>query len=337
MDAKTIKIKCEKPFGIVIKSEARKYIQYAFNGAEKVLIVADETVFRLFGNGLKKLVKNAGAEAYTFIYPTGESAKNKHVLDKLLILMTELNIKKTDCLLAFGGRSSAQLAGFASFIFKSGVPYVYLPTTLMGMINPMTDGKVGVDFLGKKDLLSNKYYPVAVFIDPDYLKTLPALCVQDGYAEIIRRMMIGNKKLIQRMEVEDLPVEELISASISVGEKMKSNRLFSLKKKSKYAIPFSSAAEKIIGLGVPYGKLIACGIMATIDSAMTLGISSAIDERMVKLFEKYQIKWDIGIALSKLWQTILETDKKKISLVLPSGMGKLRVCKLTKEKIKERF
>ena len=53
MKGKSIKIKCEKPYGVIVAKESRNYAQYMFSGAQKALIVSDETVFRLYGNGLK--------------------------------------------------------------------------------------------------------------------------------------------------------------------------------------------------------------------------------------------------------------------------------------------
>jgi len=339
-----LKINCERPYGVIISSGARKYAGYALDGAKKALIVSDETVFRLYGNGLKNIVKSAEAEAYTFIFPTGENGKNKHVLDKLLILMTELDLKKTDCVIAFGGRSVASLVGFACKIFKGGIPYMYIPTTLSGMLDLCMEGKAGVDFIGKPDLLSVRNYPIAVFSDSDYLKTLPAVHFQNGIAEIIRLGMIGDGEMIELMEKEDpenpLNIDDLIFRALNVKISLKRRNILGMRKLGgvgRYALDFSAIAEKIVGLKIPYGKLVAYGMVISAETAMALGLTKDMDERMISLFAKYEIKWDIGIVTSKLWQTFIKTDKKKITLVLPKAPGKLTVKKMTKEKIKEKF
>lgn len=339
----SIKIKCQKPYGAIVAEGARKYAGYALDGAQKALIVSDETVFRLYGNGLKKIIKNAGAEAYTFIFPSGENGKNKHVLDKLLILMTELDLKSTDCLVAFGGCSVASLVGFAGKIFKGGVPYVYMPTTLSGMLDLCVSGKVGVDFIGKTDLLRETNYPLAVFADTEYLKTLPAVHMQNGLAEIIRLGMIGDGEMVELMENGEPSIDELIYRAVMVKLKLGKKSLLAGKNfaegKGRFALNFSAVAEKIVGLKVPYGKLVAYGMVIASETAMALGIASGLDERMIALLAKYDIKWDIGIVTTKLWQTFLEKNKtkNKITIVLPTKVGKVAIRKINGDKIKEIF
>ncbi len=331
---KTIKIKCSKPFGALIAPEASKYLEYAISGAEKVLVVADETVFRLYGNSIKRIVKNSCDQTYTFIYPTGESGRTKHVLDKLLILMTELGIKNTDCVVAFGGRSSASITGLATQIFNGGIPYVFVPTTLSGMINPFLDGEVGVDFLGQKKLLRGINYPVACFIDTNYLKTLSPEGMRAGYAEIIRRAMVGDGKLIKDMQSGSADIERMIYSAIKQSEKAKSP-IFS--KKSRFALNFGEVAESACAAGVPTDRLIGFGIVTAIDTAMALGVSYGLEEPMLNLLNKYGIKWDVGLSINKMWAKISEYQGKKVALVLPKKPGKTKIVKLTREKIKDSF
>lgn len=333
MEMKTIRLKTKQPFGIIICPGARKYAEYALDGCKKILIVSDETVFRLYGNSIKKTVKNVGAEAFTFILPVGENGKNKHVLDKLLILMTELNMGNNDCVIAFGGGSVAKLVGFASAIFKGGVPYVFMPTTVMGMTYSLSDGKSSVDFLGKKDLLSLESYPRAVFCDTEFLNTLPASNLQEGYAEIIRRIMATDKNALDKLASEELSIEQIIYLAILAGEKLKKS------KNARFAKTFASVAEKIMGISAKSGKATAFGIMAAVDTAITLGANSQIEDKVSGILKKYDIKWDLGISTVELWNTILIESESldNISVILPDNNGKCKTKKLSRETIKETF
>ncbi len=333
---KTIKIKCPRPFGAVIARDATNYLDYAVSNAQKVLIVADENVFKLYGNSIKKSIKAEGVQTFTFIYPSGESGRTKHVIDKLLILMTELGIASTDYLIAFGGRSSASIAGLASHLFKGGVPYIFIPTTLMGMINPVSDGKVGVDFLGQKQLLCAINYPVACFIDTKYLKTLPPEHMRDGYAEVIRRAMIGDGQLIKEMQDDSVDFERMVYSSIKTSEKSKF-ALFGKAKKYRFALSFSEVAEKTCASGTSFDRLVGFGMITAIDTAMALGVSYGLEEPMLNLLAKYGIKWDVGLSINKMWQKISEYDGNKVALALPKKPGKIKIVKLSKDKIKETF
>ena len=341
MDIKTIKIKCEKPFGVVVAAGARRYAEYAVSGAKKVLIVSDETVFRLYGAAMKKIVKSTGAEAFTFIFPSGEKGNNKHVLDKLLILMTELNLSSSDYLIAFGGRAVASLTGFASAVFKSGVPFVFVPTTISAMIDAGVSGKCRVDFLGKREQLGIINYPLATFCDTEFLTTLPSASAIDGYAEIIRRASVTDGALIDRMLSEQVPIEEMIFSAIVASEKFRAekfNGLTKIKDKKNFALVFATVAERITGVGVPYGKAVAFGIMAAADAGETLDVSRGEEEKFVKLFAKYGIKWDLGISIARLWQEVLSFyGTYKIPVILPKRSGKVTVRRLTSDKIKEIF
>ena len=331
MKGKSIKIKCKKPYGVIVATEGRKYIQHLLLGVGKTLIVSDETVYRLYGNELKKLIQNSGAQVYTFIYPNGENGKTKHVLDKLLILMTELDLTEQDCLVAFGGQAVASLTAFACNVFKGGIPFVYMPTTLMGMINPLYQGVVGVDFLGKRDLLKTENYPIAVVCDPDYLITLPVNYLQDGIAEIIRRAMVGDSELLELMESEQAPFEQMIFSAIRIGKKKANKRIF------RFGLDFAQVAEKLAGLKVSYGKLVAFGMVTAFETAMAIGLTKENEERLLSLLKKFSISYDLGVANKNLWQAIIDNAKRKHTFILPKKMGKVKVKELTEDKIKETF
>ena len=326
---KTIKIKGEKPYGVLVALDGRKYLPYSLNGAKKVLIVSDEGVFKLHGDMLKRIVKGACDSVYTFIYPSTENGKGKHVLDKLFILMTELNITKDDCIIAFGNQTVASLVGFASAVFKGGVPYIYIPTTFLSMLNCASKKRASIDFIGKNELLSVANSPVAVFVDPYFLATNKEQDLQDGYAEAIRLFMAMDKNALLLLEKGDMPLEDLIYKIIKI--KATPN------KKQAFAMLFSNAIQSAGAINPTYSKLVASGIMSAIDAGMTLGVCEDVEQRVALLFKKFNVNFDAGISSDKMWEQILSVENKKINLILPSGFGSVRIIQKTKEKIKETF
>ena len=328
---KTIKIKGEKPFGVLIANDGRKYLPYSLNGAKKVLIVSDESVFKLHGDTLKKIIKGSCENVYTFIYPSTENGKGKHVLDKLLILMTELNVTKDDCLIAFGSQTVASLVGFASAVFKGGVPYVFVPTTFMAMLNCASKKKAGIDFIGKNDLLSVANSPVAVFVDPYFLATNKPQDMQDGYAEVIRLFMAVDKKSLLLLENDQIQIEDIIYNIINIKTKQIGA------KKQAFAMVFSNAIQNAGAINPTYSKLVANGIMFSIDAGMILGKCEDIEHRVAKLFKKFDISFDAGVSSDKVWEQILKGEDKKVAFVLPTSFGSTKLIQKTKEKIKETF
>ena len=135
----------------------------ALGGAKKIMIVTDSKVYKLYGRFLDKYFPNA--KIYYHKIPSGESGKDFQVYYELTEVLYSLNFCRNDAIIAFGGGSVGDLAGFVAATFMRGMKFVSVPTTILAMVDSSIGGKNAVDFNGAKNLVGTFYSPQLVFVD----------------------------------------------------------------------------------------------------------------------------------------------------------------------------
>ena len=103
-------------------------------------------------------------------------------------------------LIALGGGVIGDLTGFIASVFIRSIPYVQIPTTLIGQVDSSIGGKTAVDLPQGKNLLGTFYQPRAVFADIRFLDTLPEKEFNNGLAEIIKSGAIEDEGLFKTLE-----------------------------------------------------------------------------------------------------------------------------------------
>ena len=139
----------------------------------------------------------------THLIPSGEEAKSTMVVERL---WRELAIGRDGWIVAFGGGSTTDVAGFVAATHLRGVPWVAVPTTLVGMVDAAIGGKTGINTESGKNLVGAFHYPVQVVVDPTFLATLPAEERRAGLAEVVKTGLLAGEALWE------LPEQELIRA-----------------------------------------------------------------------------------------------------------------------------
>lgn len=102
---------------------------------EEVFVVSDATVYRLYGDYLETLLKEEGYQPLKYLLEPGESAKTWHNAEKILDRMLAGNLGRQVPLLALGGGVVGDLAGFVAALYRRGVPFVQIPTTLLAQVD----------------------------------------------------------------------------------------------------------------------------------------------------------------------------------------------------------
>lgn len=337
---KTLKIKTAKPYGAIICPGAINYLGLSVGSAKKAVVVSDETVFRLYGKQVKEILKGVGVEAYSFIFPVGEKSKTKNVLDKLLILLTELNLEKGDCLIALGGGVVSDITGLGAAMFRLGLDYINVPTSLVAMSNACIGGKTGVEFLGKKDLIGIINQPKIVLCDTDLLKTLSEDNLKDGLAEIIRTAVACDRYLFSRLEEEEMSIEDMIYSTLKIkaGLIKKDESFTGVQRVLTLGNSFKTAAESIVGNGLAHHKTLSFGILSAVALAENLGAAKGMKQRIRAVLEKFGLEYNIGINNVLVYDKLFgesRKDEEKILVVLPERMGSAKVKTFSAKFIKE--
>jgi shikimate kinase/3-dehydroquinate synthase len=154
--------------------------------------VTDTTVGALYGSRLDPV---AGA----IEVPPGEAAKTLAEAERVLRELAELGMTRSDHLLALGGGTVGDLAGFCAATYQRGVDLVNLPTTLVAQVDAAYGGKTGVDLPEAKNYVGAYHLPRAVLADTDTLQTLAVEELAAGFAEVLKTALIAGGSLWERV------------------------------------------------------------------------------------------------------------------------------------------
>lgn len=172
----------------------------ALPGAEKIAVITDDVVDRLYGADFEKTLRGAGYDVRRIPVPHGERSKNLTVLGDVLEGMSTFGMTRSDAVVTLSGGVPGDLGGFAAAVYLRGVPYVQVPTTILSQIDSSVGGKVAVDLPSGKNLAGNFYQPKAVWIDPDLVRTLAPRYIHDGMAEAVKYGCIRSASLFSLCE-----------------------------------------------------------------------------------------------------------------------------------------
>lgn len=138
--------------------------------------------------------------AHRVIIPQGELNKNLAIVELIWSELIDLQVDRNTILICVGGGVVCDLGGFVASTFKRGIRVVYIPTTLLAMVDACYGGKTGFDFASIKNLIGTFYHPEAIFMDTDFLQTLSHRTLVSGVAEMIKHALIADENSWNRMQ-----------------------------------------------------------------------------------------------------------------------------------------
>ncbi|GAB4494169.1 MAG: 3-dehydroquinate synthase [Raineya sp.] len=150
----------------------------------------------------------------------GEEHKNIDTCQLIWKAMTEANIDRKALLVNVGGGVIGDMGGFCAATYKRGIDFVQVPTTLLAQVDASVGGKLGIDFEGYKNQIGVFAQPQAVFIDTQFLNTLPQEQLRSGFAEILKHCLIADKDmwntLIEKTNWQEQDWQELVRHSVEI-------------------------------------------------------------------------------------------------------------------------
>jgi len=172
----------------------------------RTAIVSDETVWALHGARLTAALEAAGVTCSPVVVPPGEPSKSWEGLADVCDRLLALELDRGDVITAFGGGVVGDLAGFAAAIYKRGVDFVQIPTTLLAQVDSSVGGKTAIDTARGKNLIGAFHQPLAVLADLDVLATLFDREMAAGYAEVIKYGLLGDFAFFEWLEANGAAV-----------------------------------------------------------------------------------------------------------------------------------
>jgi len=156
---------------------------------EKVVVITDTNTQKLCLPVLKDKVSFA---FHNIVIPSGDTYKSMETLQDVWKALLEFNLDRKSLIINLGGGVVTDIGGFAASTYKRGIPFIHIPTSLLGMVDASIGGKNGINFMGAKNQIGNIRVPEMVLIWTEFLKTLPADELRSGFAEMLKHGLIAD-------------------------------------------------------------------------------------------------------------------------------------------------
>jgi len=278
----------------------------------------------------------------THYFKANEINKNQKSVDKILSILLKKNFRRNDCLISIGGGITGDISGFAASIFKRGLKFVNIPTTLLSQVDSSIGGKTGINTKYGKNLIGAFYQPSLVISDINFLKTLPKRELICGYGEILKHALIGDKKFFSFLDKNGFKIlnlkspfiEKSIYQSCSIKKKVveADEKETNLRKILNFGHTFAHAYEATLGYSkkLNHGEAVILGIKTA--SKFSL-LNKILNPYEFRLIENHLNKLNLPCNINKFFSknslkkiiSFMKKDKKnntkKINLVLLKKIG----------------
>ena len=166
-----VKTKMHK-YPIVIGSDLNKIIGKVINknliNFQKCFLIIDKNVPSKFISNIKKSLKQK--KIYIYLFNSNETNKNFYNINKILELLLSKNFSREDCVISIGGGITGDISGFVASLYKRGLKFINIPTTLLSQVDSSIGGKTGLNTKYGKNLVGSFYQPNLVISDTEFLK-----------------------------------------------------------------------------------------------------------------------------------------------------------------------
>lgn len=163
-------------------------------------VITNSFILRRIGKALSSELIRQGFSVKFKTVADSEKSKSLQVAGAVIEDIARFDKKRKIFIIAFGGGVVGDLTGFVASIYKRGIPYVHIPTTLLAQVDSSIGGKTAVDLPQGKNLAGAFYQPKMVFSSVDFLASLDKRQMACGLAEVIKYALIGDKRLLAYLE-----------------------------------------------------------------------------------------------------------------------------------------
>jgi 3-dehydroquinate synthase len=306
----------------------------------RLALVTDAAVDRLHGAAVRERLRSARIAVETVVVEPGEAHKTRRTKEQIEDVLIEAGISRDAAIVALGGGVVTDLGGFAAATYMRGIPWVAVPTTLLGMVDAAIGGKTGVNHPRGKNLIGALHQPAAVIADVDLLATLPEVEYRSGLAEVIKAGIIDDAVLFDLLAAEPARVlarepallEEVIARACEVKARVVAEDASEVDRRQilNFGHTVGHALEQVSGHAVRHGEAISIGMVAESRLAVGAGIldpahAEAIEAAIAALGLPVRLTGPLpGLSVEALLEAA-RVDKKsragRIVCVFPRRIG----------------
>jgi 3-dehydroquinate synthase len=294
----------------------------------KIAIIVDENTH---DHCLEFLITGfeALSEAEVIMLPAGEENKVLEVCFQVWETLTEAGFGRHDLLINLGGGMVTDLGGFVASVYKRGLAFINIPTSLLGMVDAAVGGKTGIDFAAYKNQIGTFATAHATYIDTGFLHTLPSHEWTNGFAELLKHALISDAALWEELiQIENIPLE-LRSETIQQGVQIKAKIVAQdptengLRKILNFGHTIGHALESYyLNTATPlaHGHAVAIGMLLEARLSVEQATLSKTEFQAIEKYIKQTYQLQIPNNAEGLW-ALMQQDKKNVN-------GEVRICLL---------
>ena len=340
LQVKTENLKYPIIIGNNVLKKLPLYLKENFINFNQCLVIVDKNVpKKLINEVLNSLTKKKVSLHY---FSASEKNKNQKSIDNILSILLRKNFNRNDCVISIGGGITGDVSGFAASIFKRGLKFVNIPTTLLSQVDSSIGGKTGINNKYGKNLIGSFYQPNLVISDINFLKSLPKREVICGYGEILKHAIIADRKFFIFLDINGSKVlnlkspfiEKAIFKSCLIKKKVveTDEKEMSIRKILNFGHTFAHAYEATLGYSkkLNHGEAVILGIKTAAKFSL---LNDILNIKELKLIENHLSKLNLPKDITNFFSIknlnkilfFMKKDKKnitkKLNLVLLKKIG----------------
>ena len=304
------------------------------------LLIIDNNVPNKMVSKITKSLKNK--KFFKFRFEASEKNKNLNYVNKILQVLLNKNFSRQDCVITVGGGITGDVGGFAASLYKRGLNFINIPTTLLSQVDSSIGGKTGINTKEGKNLIGSFYQPKMVISDTEFLKSLPKREINCGYGEIFKHSLILNKKFFKYLNNNSSKILNLKSPFIekTIFESCKIKKVIIQKDEKEKGIrkilnfghTFAHAFEATLGYSkrLNHGEAVILGIVTALKFSLNTKLITfkdfksilkhVLDAKLPSNIKNYFSYKDLNKIL-KFMSKDKKNFSKKINLILLKKIG----------------
>ena len=345
-----IKTQLEVQFEIIVSSgllnpNNRSLIE--IGDSNRRLVFVDSKVFGTYGEKIHLYFSENNIRAKIISIDISEEKKG---LDTLMFMLNIIEnfglLRRSEPILAIGGGVLLDMIGLAANIFRRGVPYIKVPTTLLSLVDASVGVKTSINHFDRRNRLGSYYAPSAVYLDKTFLKSLPPDEIYSAMGEIIKMAVIKDANLFDLLEshasdvieekfIVDGVSDEIIYKSIDgmIAELEPNLWELDLKRIVDFGHSFSpllemKSLEDSNAMSLTHGQAVALDVIFSSCLGYQKGFLDENDlERIIKVCRscKLPVYHQYFEDHLLLWNSLIDTSNHRNgdqNLPIPNGIGK---------------
>ncbi|MBQ7340256.1 MAG: 3-dehydroquinate synthase [Clostridia bacterium] len=334
-----ITVGTNKNYDIIIQrglSGLKEFIFSLIKG-EKIAVICDDVVDKLYASEIISLLEEKNV--VKIVFPHGEQNKNAENYIKIINTLAENKFTRHDTVISLGGGVVGDMGALVASTYMRGIRLIAIPTTILSMVDSSVGGKTAIDLPAGKNLLGTFYQPDGVFINLDFIKSLPEREIKSGYGEIIKYAYLEGE--IEPKDLESEISEELVYKCLKIKQKIveEDEKESSIRKLLNLGHTVGHAIESLANYKISHGECVLMGIEYAINvSKKYFLLSNEKVEKMQKILYSRGEFTKESFDSEKIIEKI-KNDKKSsfdgVDFVLLKDVKKPKIVKLTFKELKE--